>query len=218
MQLEQSTVFPVMGKWLTPENSTPLDFSSQNTDLLVLDLHTTSYFNDYVFGYLQQQNKQYGYGGYLENRIIYKRSKHFQKGESRCMHLGMDVWCDAFHPLYAPLDSTVHSFADNDNFGDYGPTIILEHEWNGQTLYTLYGHLSRKSLENIKVGQVIKKGEVFCEVGPYPENGDWPPHLHFQFIADIGNYRGDFPGVCAPSQLDEFKKVCWDPKGFLVLT
>lgn len=216
MQLDQNVIFPVMGEWLMPENSIPLDFTAENTDLLTVDLKSTVKFNDYVFGYLQQRNKHYGYGGYLENRIIYQRSKHFQKGESRCMHLGMDVWCEAFHPLYAPLDGTIHSFADNNNFGDYGPTIVLAHEWKGQEVFTLYGHLTKKSLETLKVGQSIKKGEAFCEVGPYPENGDWPPHLHFQYISDMGEHFGDFPGVCAPSQLNVYREVCMNPKGFLI--
>ena len=32
----------------------------------------------------------------------------------------------------------------------------------------------------------IHKGQKFCELGPFPENGDWPPHLHFsaQFADD----------------------------------
>jgi len=214
MKIDQSNIFPVMGEWLKNENSMKLDFSNQNADLLKLDLHSTPIFNDYVFGLLNKKNKKFGYGGYLENRMIYQRSTHFQQGESRCMHLGVDVWCEAFHPIYAPLDAKVHSFADNNNFGDYGPTIILEHELNDLTFYTLYGHLSIDSLKGISEGQLIRKGEAFCELGPYPENGDWPPHLHFQLIKDMQGKFGDFPGVCAPSELEHFKKLCHDPNIF----
>ncbi|MGM0581919.1 MAG: peptidoglycan DD-metalloendopeptidase family protein, partial [Bacteroidota bacterium] len=179
MQINQKIIFPIMGEWLDLENSIQLDFSNQNADLLKLDLQSTQNFNDYIFGYLKQKAKKYGHGGYLENRMIYQRSTHFQQGESRCMHLGVDVWCEAFHPLYAPLDAKVHSFADNNNFGDYGPTIILEHELNNEKFFTLYGHLSLASLEKLAIGDEIKKGEKFSELGPFPENGDWPPHLHF---------------------------------------
>ncbi|WKV11608.1 peptidoglycan DD-metalloendopeptidase family protein [Marivirga harenae] len=218
MQIDQNILFPVMGEWLKSSNSTLLDFSNQNTDLLELDLQSTPAFNKYVFGFLEKKEKRYGYGGYLENRMIYQRSTHFQQGESRCMHLGIDVWAEAFHHLYAPLDSIVHSFADNNNFGDYGPTIILQHELNGKHFYTLYGHLSMKSLKNLKKGDEIKKGQKFSELGPYPENGDWPPHLHFQLIRDMADKSGDFPGVCAPSELEEFKKVCPDPNVFILKT
>ncbi len=216
MQIDQNNIFPIMGDWLKQENSTQLDFSNKNADLLKLDLQSTSNFNDYVFGYLREKGKQYGHGGYLENRMIYQRSTHFQQGESRCMHLGVDVWCEAFHPLYSPLDAKVHSFKNNNNFGDYGPTIILEHELNSKTFYTLFGHLSVKSLNNLKEGQEIKKGEAFCELGPYPENGDWPPHLHFQLIDNMENRSGDFPGVCAPSELELFKTLCPDPNLFII--
>ncbi|WMN11132.1 peptidoglycan DD-metalloendopeptidase family protein [Marivirga salinae] len=216
MQINQSNIFPIMGDWLVSENSIKLDFSNQNADLLKLDMQSTQNFNDYVFGFLEQKEKKYGHGGYLENRMIYQRSTHFQQGESRCMHLGVDVWCEAFHPLYAPLDAKVHSFADNNNFGDYGPTIILEHELNNEKFYTLYGHLSRASLENLAIGDHIKKGRKFSELGPFPENGDWPPHLHFQLISDIKDLKGDFPGVCAPSELEQFKLLCPDPNVFII--
>lgn len=205
-----------MGEWLEPANSIKLDFSNKNADLLKLDLQSTQNFNDYVFGFLKQNVKKYGHGGYLENRMIYQRSTHFQQGESRCMHLGVDVWCEAFHPLHVPMDAKVHSFADNDNFGDYGPTIILEHEINNDKFYTLYGHLSRNSLKNIAIGDHIQKGEIFSELGPFPENGDWPPHLHFQLISDMKDLKGDFPGVCAPSELEQFKRLCPDPNIFVI--
>ncbi|HET8860455.1 peptidoglycan DD-metalloendopeptidase family protein [Marivirga sp.] len=216
MQLDQHTICPVMGEWLNQQNSQLLDFSNQNADLVKLDLQSTPIFNEYVFGYLNLKKKKYGYGGYLENRMIYQRSTHFQQGESRCMHLGIDVWCEAFHALHAPLDAKVHSFANNNNFGDYGPTIILEHQINTQKLYTLYGHLSLRSLKNIEVGDTIKKGDKFSELGPYPENGDWPPHLHFQLITDMKDYKGDFPGVCAPSELEYYKSTCLDPNRFII--
>jgi hypothetical protein len=40
----------------------------------------------------------------------------------------------------AALDGRVHSFQNNDSLGNYGPTIILEHQVEDLTFYTLYGH------------------------------------------------------------------------------
>ncbi len=206
-------LYPVMGEKINTTNSVILDFSESNKKLKKVDLSSTEKFNAFVFK--QIGKKKFGYGGYLENRVIYRRSEHFQQGDSRCMHLGVDVWTKALHPLFAPLDGTVHSFKNNNNFGDYGPTIILQHELNNQTFYTLYGHLSINSLEHIKVGETIKKGSVFSELGEFPENGDWPPHLHFQVITDLEGRTGDFPGVCVPAELPHYKSICLNPEAFI---
>ncbi len=106
----------------------------------------------------------------------------------------------------APLDGIVHSFAFNNQFGDYGATIILSHQLDGISFYTLYGHLSLASLKNLQDGQSVKQGQVFAEFGIPFENGHWPPHLHFQLILDMGERKGDYPGVCKYSE-----KETWLP-------
>ena len=213
-KLQKLDIFPLMGEHLDQNNSQPLDFSANNAALMQLELKNTEQFDAFVFQQMMP-HKKYGYGGYLENRIIYLRSEHFQSGDSRSIHLGVDIWAEAFHPVYAPLDGVVHSFKNNDNFGDYGPTIILEHDIAGEKFYTLYGHLSLNSLSEIQVGDSVAKGKSFCELGPFPENGDWPPHLHFQLITDMEGKEGDFPGVCSPNEQAHYQKICLDPTAFL---
>ncbi|OIN60257.1 peptidoglycan DD-metalloendopeptidase family protein [Arsenicibacter rosenii] len=193
-----------------------LDFSAANPDLATLDLTDTAVFSDYVFDKLRQANVLVGVGGYNEHRVIYRRSAHFQQtAEPREIHLGIDLWADAGTPVYAPLDGVVHSFQDNNNFGDYGPTIILEHQYAGKPLYSLYGHLSRLSLEGLYEGKPVKAGETIAEIGPYPENGNWPPHLHFQLMTDMLGLTGDFPGVCSLRDRDRYLAICPDPNLFL---
>ncbi len=213
--IPENLLFPIMGESLTSQNSLEMNFTATNAALTQLDLKNTSIFNDFVFNLLNQAGKRFGYGGYLENRVIYRRSEHFQQGESRCFHLGIDIWAEAGQPVYCPFDAKVHSFADNNNFGDYGPTIILEHIWEGNAFFTLYGHLSLNNLENIKEGHIINKGEKFCALGPYPENGDWPPHLHFQVMNNMEDRKGDFPGVCSASELPHFQGICLNPTPFV---
>ncbi len=77
--------------------------------------------------------------------------------------------------------------------------------------YTLYGHLSRRSLEGLAVGQKVEAGEAFCQIGVMPENGNWPPHLHFQVILDLLGWSGDFPGVVFPRWREVWKSICPDP-------
>lgn len=191
-----------------------LDFTAGNTDLLTRDLSETVDFSNYVFGEMLSENSFNGIGGYGEGRVIYRHRKHFtaDSEKPRSIHLGVDIWTEAGTPLYAPLDATVHSFAFNDHYGDYGPTIILAHEIAGTTFFTLYGHLSLASLQGLHEGKTIKAGERFAAIGPYPENGDWPPHLHFQVIGDMGSYKGDFPGVCNAGDLEYYLDLCPDPE------
>ncbi|EOZ92195.1 hypothetical protein A33Q_4288 [Indibacter alkaliphilus LW1] len=211
--LEGNKIFPVMGEDLTLSNTLPLDFSPANSHLEKLDLSDTQKFDDYVFDLISKAKKKYGIGGYFEHRAIYSRSTVFATdlADFRDIHMGVDIWAQAWTPVFAPLNGVVHSFQDNAGFGNYGPTIILEHELDDKKLFSLYGHLALEDLSGLKVGQVIKKGQRFCHIGPFPENGDWPPHLHFQLMWDMIGMFGDFPGVCSHREMEKYRKICPDP-------
>ncbi len=190
------------------------DFTGRNTELTDEILKDTSLFTRYINSRLEAVGAVYGIGGYNEHRTIYSRSKVFDanKGEEpRRLHLGIDIWGKPHTKVMAPLDGIVHSFAFNNAFGDYGATIILSHQIEGLTFYTLYGHLSLNSLKNLSGGQNIKGGDVFAEFGIPFENGQWPPHLHFQIILDIGDWKGDYPGVCKFSEREKYLDNCPDP-------
>ncbi len=196
-----------------------LDFTAANTDLPALDLTDTEQFSDYVFGTLLENSRYIGVGGYNEHRVIYRRSAHFgdYAEEGRCIHLGVDIWSEAGTPVYAPLPGIVHSLAFNDTFGDYGPTIILQHELDGLTFHSLYGHLSLDSLNGMRPGQSIAAGTQIATIGNYPENGHWPPHLHFQLMETMSNLTGDYPGVASLAEREEYLANCPDPNLILRL-
>ena len=202
-----------MGEVLHPENTLPMDFTEANEALAEVNLSNTAEFNAFVFKKMETANKKYGIGGYLEKRGIYRRSEVFATESSnfRNIHLGVDIWAAAGSPVYAPLAGKIHSFQDNVGFGNYGPTLILSHQLDEKTLYSLYGHLSRASLSSFEVGREVSAGERIGEIGPIPENGDWPPHLHFQLIWDMGDFWGDYPGVAAEKDLDNYRENCPDP-------
>ena len=191
-----------------------LDLSVNNRSLQSLDVANANELGGYVDQVIESSNASVAYGGYLEHRAIYDRSDYFNSesaDETRNIHLGVDLWLSEGSKIYATLDGKVHSFKNNMNFGDYGPTIILEHLINDWTFFTLYGHLSLDSLENLVVGQEINKGEEIARLGSVEVNGNYPPHLHFQVIQDLqGNY-GDYPGVSNQLNLDFYKKNCPDP-------
>ncbi|MGI4760786.1 MAG: peptidoglycan DD-metalloendopeptidase family protein [Janthinobacterium lividum] len=210
----RATFVPVLPTFpLAATYVVPLDFTAANPLLTHPErLRDTFVFDALVDEMLTAQHASVGIGGYLENRVIYRRSPHFEAAaEPRSLHLGVDVWVPAGTPVAAPLAGVVHSLADNNNFGDYGPTIILQHELEGVAFFSLYGHLTRTDLPGLAAGQPVAAGQVIAHVGPHPENGDWPPHLHFQLMADMQGRWGDFPGVAPPSERAYWAALCPDP-------
>ena len=191
-----------------------LDFTGKNTELTPELLSDTTLFTAYVNKKLNEAGARYGIGGYNEHRTVYSRSPVFDTGEDdepRRLHLGTDIWGKPYTRVMAPLDGIVHSFAFNNAYGDYGTTIILTHQLEGNVFHTLYGHLSLNSIKNVQEGETIKKGDVFAEFGIPVENGHWPPHLHFQIIYDMEGKKGDYPGVCRFSEKERYLENCPDP-------
>lgn len=200
-----------------------LDFTEANTDLSAEDIADTERFAAWINRTLRQHQVRYGIGGYGEHRTLYARSKYFDNApgdrspqiigeEPRRLHLGVDIWGPVGTRVMAPLDGFVHSFAFNNNDSDYGATLILTHHLDGVSFHTLFGHLSLNSIKNCYEAKRITKGEVIGEFGMRFENGNWPPHLHFQLIIDMQGWKGDYPGVCRFSQRQEWLDNCPDPQ------
>ncbi len=184
------------------------DFTSANRNLRE-SLNLQSELTRYITDTMQFNGKSVGIGRYNEDRVIYKHSQLF--GVERTIHLGIDIMLPAGTRVYSPLDSVVHSFQDNIGIGDYGPTIILQHELLGMVFYTLYGHLNRESLLGKTEGEKIDIGTRIGEIGTPGVNGNWFEHLHFQIIADMGGRKGDFPGVSSLADRESFLFLCPDP-------
>ncbi len=202
---------PVTGGYQM-EDFTAIDLSEENPDLLKLEVASSEAFSVFIDEYLKNHNASGAYGGYDEVRTLYKRSDLFNNPEqNRNIHIGLDIWVPAGTPILSVLDAEVHSFRDNDNFGDYGPTIILKHNIENREFYTLYGHLARKSLDNLEPGQEFKAGEKIAQLGNFHENGDYAPHFHFQIIEDLQGREGDFPGVVKREDREEYLQNCPDP-------
>lgn len=213
----KENIFPILGNKIKSEDVCEVDLSIFNSEFDVIDVRTYEGLEIYLSEVLMDNYAKVGMGGYGEHRIVYDKSLHFNEGdgEPRCIHLGIDLWAEEHTAIYAPLDSKVHSFKYNDKPLDYGSTIILEHEIEGSTFYTLYGHLTMNSIKNLKEGQVIKAGEAFSKIGYKEENGGWPPHLHFQVITNMLGWKGDFPGVATEREASYYQSICPDPLFFV---
>ena len=211
LQKYQSTFHKVVPFNAKNDKLLLLDFTAVNTDLTDDILNDTTNFSVYINAKLKAYNAKYGIGGYDEHRTVYSRSKVFDTNdEPRRLHLGVDIWGEPETPVFAALDGVVHSFAFNDNYGDYGATIILQNQLDGFIFHTLYGHLSLRDLDALYEGKPFVKGDLIAHFGTPKENGQWPPHLHFQVIIDMGNKFGDYPGVCKLSEREIYLANCPD--------
>ncbi|RKS98407.1 peptidoglycan DD-metalloendopeptidase family protein [Flavobacterium sp. 123] len=191
----------------------PLDLSVSNIELSKLAIDDATIFEEFIEEKLLKNKAKVAFGGYNEERNLYKRSTVFNDNqtEERNIHIGLDLWIKAGTPVLAALDGTVHSFNYNNNLGDYGPTILLKHSIKDQSFYTLYGHLSLESIANIEVGSFFTKGQQLATLGDASVNGNYAPHLHFQIIKDIATNIGDYPGVCSKKDLNYYLENCPNP-------
>lgn len=213
--LQSLDAFPVLGEAFVNDDYIPLDLSVNNPDLQSVDVSSSKDLEDYIWDHIKTNNAKIAYGGYIEKRGIYNRSENFNQNNietERNIHLGIDLWIEGNTPIYAPLDGELHSYKDNVGYGNYGPTLILKHKFEGITFYTLYGHLSLISLSKIQLGDKITKGQQIATLGTAEVNGDYPPHLHFQVIKDIEDYSGDYPGVSSQKDLEFYKTNCPNPE------
>lgn len=192
---------------------TPIDLSISNADLSKMDMENTEAFENHIETILQENDSIVAFGGYNEERNLYKTSPLFndEESEERNIHIGMDLWIKAGTPILAALDGTVHGFDFNAGKGNYGPTIILKHSFENQDFYTLYSHLSVESIENLEIGTAFKKGQKMATLGDSSVNGGYAPHLHFQIIKEIKDHTGDYPGVCNKNDLVYYLDNCPDP-------
>jgi 4-aminobutyrate aminotransferase-like enzyme/Ser/Thr protein kinase RdoA (MazF antagonist) len=158
-----------------------------------------------------------GVGRYGEPRILYT-SPLFDGAERRTIHLGIDLFAPEGTPVHAALDGIVHLAVDNDAPLDYGPVIVLEHRTpDGDPFYTLYGHLTRESLDSTRAGSHVTAGQRIAAIGGAGVNGGWTPHLHFQLITDLLDLGRDFPGVCRASEREVWRAISPDPNVILRL-
>lgn len=195
----------------------PIDLSTGNAGFGVEVYGSTDCFISYIRGWLSGRGVALAHGGYRERREMYARSPVFDAvggpGGPRRIHMGLDFWGEEGTPVLAPCDGTVHSSAMNPAYGDYGATMVLRHEVGGFAFHVLYGHLSEEDLWR-EDGSVVRRGECVARFGGPSENGGWPPHLHLQVVMDMGDRRGDYPGVCSESELEHYSRNCPDPKWF----
>ena len=216
--------------WVKKQSFSLLDLfpTVDNGEVMLVDMsvestwlgHETEYNDNDVMafkiGQLQSKNPHAIIaGGYLEPRPLYVTDAYKTEGNNgsvfRSVHLGVDFWLPTHTPVHALFDGEVEVAINCAGDKDYGGLIILKHNIDKYSFYTLYGHQSVDSVTNLKKGDIIKKGQKISELGAPEENGNWETHLHFQIMLDMLGNEKDFPGVTYPHQVDVWKSICPDP-------
>lgn len=104
-------------------------------------------------------------------------------------HTGWDIAAPSGTPIKAADNGSVATISSG---GAYGNAVMLVH---GDGMVTFYAHMSST---NVKIGQVVNKGDVIGAVG----STGWStgPHLHFEVRINGTPYdpRGWFGGSRAP--------------------
>ncbi len=216
-QVSLKTMFPT----IPSEKLVNLDMSVGSTLLGNFSEYNNPEVSEFKLKQFQKHHpKTILLNGYLEARPFYNTQAFKSEGNNgpqyRTVHLGTDFWVPAHTPVHAPYDGVVKIIHHNDFDKDYGPMLILEHTFDGDKFYSLYGHLTLNSLEILKVGQKVKQGNLIAYIGTPNENGNWAPHLHFQLILDLLGNNENFDGVALPSKVDVWKSICPNPNSLFI--
>ena len=125
-----------------------------------------------------------------------------EAGDTRDIHIGLDIGGPAGTPVHSISDCTVHSVGYNAAAGDYGHVIVTEMALNGHRVFALCGHLSAASTTGKAPGDRIERGAVLGWLGDRHENGNWHPHVHFQVLVSRPQPQGAAPARARRQSLD----------------
>ena len=218
-----------LSEYLASADCAPLPIIETDGKAIVLDLSANSrmlgrslrgvgveQLASLIDGAMHAAGTGFAFGRYAEDRELYNNENFASADatESRTVHMGIDLFCVAGTAVHAPLDGEVHIVANNQLELDYGPMLVLQHRAGDRDFYSLYGHLNLDSIAGIRPGQTIRAGDPIAALGSPPENGNWPPHLHFQLIIDLLGLGKDFPGVAYRSQSDFWLALSPNPARF----
>ncbi len=95
-------------------------------------------------------------------------------------HDGVDITPGEGTPILAMYEGVVVATSSYDD-GGLGVHAIIEHQIDGQTVRSTYGHMTEGSLL-VAVGEVVGVGQMLGNVGNTGQSTG--PHLHFEIYVD----------------------------------
>ncbi len=209
-QFSLKELFPTVQK----EELCHIDLSISNSTVKTeVEFNNPTFFEAQLLEIQNQHPNKIIAGGYLEKRALYTSDIYESENssEKRNIHLGVDFWLPEKTAVHSILEGKIVCAIHQKDLKGYGGFIILKHQINQVEFYTLYGHLSKESTLKHSMGNILKVGDKIGDLGNYSENGEWVPHLHFQVILSLLEYKNDFPGVVLKSEIDYWKMICPNP-------
>lgn len=157
------------------------------------------------------RSSEYGVGRYNERRPgMYATPLFGADKNARDIHVGVDIAAPVGTAVHAFFDGQIYLTGINSAAGDYGGTVITEHEIGGRSIWALHGHLSHSSVRARAAGEAIRLGDVIGWLGNKEENGGWNPHVHFQ-LSWLRPVRCDLPGAVNEKDLLRALEIYPDP-------
>ncbi len=92
-------------------------------------------------------------------------------------HRGVDLTPGEGADIHAVAAGTVRIATESG--GDYGVTVVIDHEINGELVSTRYGHMQYESLE-VEVGDTVQPGQIIGKVGSTGRSTG--AHLHLEVL------------------------------------
>ena len=110
---------------------------------------------------------------------------------SDIVHTGVDIPAPRGTPVLAAGSGKIVwagyglYYGNNDPNDPYGLAVTIRHDfgWNGQRLYTVYGHLDKIA---VVPGQIVQSGTEIGNVGITGKTTG--PHLHFEVRVESNSY------------------------------
>jgi murein DD-endopeptidase MepM/ murein hydrolase activator NlpD len=90
-------------------------------------------------------------------------------------HNGVDMLCPGGTAIGAIADGTVR--ISTESYFGYGVAVVIDHVINGQTVSTLYGHMTYGT-RTVQVGQKVTAGQIIGQVGSTGRST--ANHLHLE--------------------------------------
>ncbi|MFQ3168505.1 MAG: murein DD-endopeptidase MepM/ murein hydrolase activator NlpD [Limisphaerales bacterium] len=112
------------------------------------------------------------------------------RSEGWQMHEGIDIKCtqrdakgEPIDPVNAAADGVIAYINAKPGLSNYGNYIVMQHQVDGLTVYTLYAHL-RAIASGLSVGKARKSGEIIATLGRTSNTRQGisreRAHLHFE--------------------------------------